>query len=73
MLEGLKRKKGMAAVRKAPALTSQIRDIVKELPKTLAGLRDRALLLLGFAGRSGEASWWRSTWRTWRSATKGLS
>lgn len=50
VLEGLKRKKGMAAVRKAPALTSQIRDIVKELPKTLAGLRDRALLLLGFAG-----------------------
>jgi integrase len=34
---------------KAPLLTSDIRRIVASCPETLSGLRDRALLLVGFA------------------------
>jgi site-specific recombinase XerD len=49
-LKGIKRKLGTAAVQKAPALTDDIRAMVGMADSGLIGLRDRALILLGFAG-----------------------
>jgi site-specific recombinase XerD len=50
VLAGIRRSIGTAATRKAPATAETIRAIVAEIPSDLRGLRDRALLLLGFAG-----------------------
>ena len=47
---GIRRAKGTAQAGKAPVLTADVRAMVATLPDTLLGLRDRALLLLGFAG-----------------------
>lgn len=49
-LKGIKRKFGTASVQKAPVLTSDIRAMVASTDTGLIGLRDRALILLGFAG-----------------------
>ena len=49
-LKGIKRTLGTAAVQKAPALTDDIRTMVSVADSGLIGLRDRALILLGFAG-----------------------
>src|SRR5579871_1950034 len=48
--KGIKRKKGIAQRGKTPLLTPDIRRMVAQLPQDLQGLRDRALLLTGFAG-----------------------
>lgn len=47
---GIRRVIGTAAEGKAPALTEDVRAMVDALPDNLLGTRDRALLLLGFAG-----------------------
>ena len=47
---GIRRQVGVAQHGKAPACTAEIKAMVATLPATLRGLRDRALLLLGFAG-----------------------
>ena len=47
---GIRRTVGTAQTRKAPLLVGALRSAVEALPATLAGLRDRALLLVGFAG-----------------------
>jgi len=49
-LKGIRRSIGTAQKGKAPLLTSDIRRIVAACPETLLGLRDRALVLVGFAG-----------------------
>jgi len=49
-LKGIKRTLGTAAVQKAPALTDDIRSMLDVTDAGLIGLRDRALILLGFAG-----------------------
>jgi integrase len=49
-LKGIRRSIGTAQEGKAPLLTSDIRRIVASCPKTLSGLRDRALILVGYAG-----------------------
>jgi len=49
-LKGIKRTLGTATVQKAPALTADIRAMVDATDAGLIGLRDRALVLLGFAG-----------------------
>src|SRR5258706_12474586 len=41
---------GSARVRKAPAVAAKMLGMVAAAPESLAGLRDRALLLIGFAG-----------------------
>src|SRR5262249_56942615 len=48
--QGIRREKGIAQDHKKPTLTKHIRLMVAHVPETLLGLRDRALLLLGFAG-----------------------
>jgi site-specific recombinase XerD len=47
---GIRRARGTAQEGKAPVLTADLRRMVEGLPDTLLGHRDRALLLLGFAG-----------------------
>ncbi len=47
---GIRRAKGTAQQGKAAAVTDEMRAMVAVLPPTLVGRRDRALLLLGFAG-----------------------
>ena len=49
---GINRTLGVATVSKSPTVTEELRELLAVLPtSTLLGLRDRALLLLGFAGR----------------------
>jgi site-specific recombinase XerD len=49
-LAGIRRTHGAAPQGKAPATAERIAAMVAHCPPTLAGQRDRALLLLGFAG-----------------------
>lgn len=50
VLKGIRRALGVAPSQKAPISPSELRAMVKTRPDTLQGLRDRALLLVGFAG-----------------------
>ena len=50
LMAGIRRAKGTASATKAPTLTEDIRRMVAAVPENLLGLRDRALLLVGFAG-----------------------
>jgi site-specific recombinase XerD len=50
LVEGIKRKKKCAPTQKQPTVTLHIKEMVGEIPPTLQGLRDKALLLLGFSG-----------------------
>jgi len=47
---GIVRTKGERVKKKAATLTEDIREMVRAQPPTLAGLRNRALILFGFAG-----------------------
>jgi integrase len=49
-LKGIRRTLGTAPAQKAPALIDDIRAMVEAADAGLIGLRDRALILLGFAG-----------------------
>ncbi len=49
-MRGIRRAKGIAPNGKSPILTPLLRQMVAALPDDLPGLRDKALLLLGFAG-----------------------
>lgn len=48
--QGIRRANGTAQERKAPFLTADVRLMVAALPDGLRGMRDRALLLVGFVG-----------------------
>jgi integrase len=47
---GIRRSLGVAPAQKAPVLVSDLKAMLKALPDALVGLRDRALLLVGFSG-----------------------
>lgn len=50
MLRGLKRERGIAPTRRARAATTPvIRELISTCDETMLGVRDRALLLVGFA------------------------
>jgi site-specific recombinase XerD len=49
-LRGIRRTIGAAKAKKAPAVADRVKAMVRTCPDTLGGKRDRALLLLGFAG-----------------------
>jgi site-specific recombinase XerD len=49
-MRGIRRTFGSARVRKSPAVAAKMLGMVAKAPESLPGLRDRALLLLGFAG-----------------------
>jgi integrase len=48
--KGIRRSKGVAQTGKAALLTADLRQMLAAIPSGLIGIRDRALLLLGFAG-----------------------
>ena len=50
VMSGIRRTKGTAQRGKAAAVTAVVRAMVEGAPDRLLGLRDRALLLLGFSG-----------------------
>jgi site-specific recombinase XerD len=50
VLKGIKRDQGTAARKKAPATAERIESMIAHCPDTPIGLRDKALLLLGFSG-----------------------
>jgi site-specific recombinase XerD len=50
VLKGIKRNQGTAARKKAPATAERMANMIAHCPESLKGLRDKALLLLGFAG-----------------------
>jgi site-specific recombinase XerD len=49
-LKGIRRRIGTKPTRKAPATADALKKMVKKIPESLPGKRDRAVLLLGFAG-----------------------
>ena len=49
-LRGIRRGYGVAPDQKAPATAEVISEMLRHIPNTLQGVRDRALILLGFAG-----------------------
>jgi site-specific recombinase XerD len=49
-MKGIRRTKGTAPIQKAPALTDDIRAMIDATDAGTMGARDRALILLGFAG-----------------------
>lgn len=50
VLAGIARKKGKAPTKKAPLTVDDLRRVVTALPDDLGGKRDRALILVGWAG-----------------------
>jgi site-specific recombinase XerD len=51
VFQGIRRTRGSAPDQKQPAITAEVRAMVETLKlETLSGVRDRALLLVGFAG-----------------------
>ena len=50
VIKGIRRTLGTAPNEKAPLLASDVREMTAMLPDSLLGRRDRAMLLLGFAG-----------------------
>lgn len=50
VLRGIRRTLGVAPNRKTPAVAETLAAMLAQIPDTLVGLRDRALLLIGFAG-----------------------
>ena len=56
-MKGIRRMKGTAPIQKTAALTDDIRAMVQATDTGLIGIRDRALVLLGFAGASGVRNW----------------
>ena len=51
VLDGIRRARGRPVLKQATTLTSdEFRQAVENLPNSVQGIRDRALLLLGFAG-----------------------
>ena len=49
-LKGIRRVHGTEQIGKHPLFTDDLRAMVESLPRGLIGIRDRALLLVGFAG-----------------------
>ena len=57
VMKGVRRTIGTAQDGKAPLVSADIKEIVGSLPATLIGLRDRALLLVGFMELSAVPNW----------------
>ena len=50
VLAGIRRELGVRPLRKAPVTVDALTSMLDQVPATAAGRRDRALLLIGFAG-----------------------
>jgi len=49
-LQGIRRIKGTLQIGKTPLLGADVKKMIQYLPNTLKGVRDRAILLIGFSG-----------------------
>lgn len=49
-MKGIRRTHGIAVSKKAPVTESVLREMLRQLPTDLSGIRDRALILLGWFG-----------------------
>jgi site-specific recombinase XerD len=50
VMAGIRRTNGTAQTAKTPVLVDDLRRMISRLPENLLGVRDRALLLIGFSG-----------------------
>jgi len=50
VMRGIKRTQKRAVIKKAPATAERLETMISSCPDSILGLRDKALLLLGFAG-----------------------
>jgi site-specific recombinase XerD len=50
VMAGIRRTKGTAADAKTPVMIDELKRMIARLPEGLLGIRDRALLLIGFTG-----------------------
>lgn len=50
VMAGIRRTKGTAAAAKSPVLVDDLKRMISRMPGSLLGVRDRALLLIGFTG-----------------------
>jgi site-specific recombinase XerD len=50
VMAGIRRTKGTAAAAKTPLMIDELKRMISRLPEGLLGIRDRALLLMGFTG-----------------------
>ncbi len=70
---GILRQLGTAELRKTPALLKDLKAICAMLnPETLAGVRDKAILLLGFAGAMRRSELVALNWENIQMADEGL-
>jgi len=72
-LKGIRRVHGTEPAAKHPLFTGDLRAMVDTLPRGLIGTRDRALLLVGFAGAFRRSELAPLRWRMCRRPRKGSS
>jgi site-specific recombinase XerD len=72
LMAGVRRSKGTAPHPKKPILIEDLRRMLEALPGTLAGMRDRALLLIGFAGAFRRSELVALDWENIEFANRGL-
>lgn len=73
LLAGIRRSLGTAPAVKRPLLASDVAAIVRQLPATRIGLRDRALLLVGFAGAFRRSELAALNWEDLEEQPQGLA
>ena len=73
VLGGIRRAKGVAPRVKKPVLVEDLRAMLATLPATLGGVRDRALLLVGFGGAFRRSELVALNWEDIEFATEGLA
>ena len=61
-MRGIKRTRGCAQREAKPLLRDDLLLVLDAMGDGLKDIRDRALLLIGFAGAYGAPSWSDSTW-----------
>src|SRR5579883_2797225 len=73
LMAGIRRAKGTAAAAKRPVLTADLKRMIETLPDTLRGCRDRALLLVGFAGAFRRSELVALDWQDIEFGNEGLT
>ncbi len=73
VMSGIRRLKGTAAKSKRPVLVADLERMLTGLPDTLLGCRDRALLLVGFAGAFRRSELVALDWEDIEAGKEGLT
>lgn len=73
LMAGIRRARGTAAEGKKPLLVPELKAMLETLPDNLLGLRDRALLLVGFAGAFRRSELVGLDWEDIEFGKEGLS